>query len=278
MEKTQEQAPPQQTEALQVSALQTPANEERGRKRDWEDSTPASGSTQQPEAKRQRVDPPAEEEISEESLESPRRDRETSQQTPTSSFQQEQERQHGMEVSSSTQQRKRPPGIKATFMEIKAQNELSRVQLYDQFLKATLSKKQRLMVAYDFKEEKMILSHFKPKVQQPQIAVDYVKTNLEVLSKDIHPMEQIELHKQTGEMVYATLADKAMLAHELKESLKNTNTQLDLEKMSSSAKDNRIKTLEEIIVDLGHDPKDPKGVKALMKKKMMMILLPSENN
>jgi len=68
-------------------------------------------------------------------------------------------------------------------------------------------------------------------------------------------------------MVYATLADKAMLAHELKESLKNTNTQLDLEKMSSSAKDNRIKTLEEIIVDLGHDPKDPKGVKALMKKK-----------
>ena len=80
-------------------------------------------------------------------------------------------------------------------------------------------------------------------------------------------MDQIELHKQTGEMVYATLAGKAMLAHELKESLKNTNTQLDLEKMSSLAKDNRIKTLEEIIIDLGHDPKDPKGVRALMKKK-----------
>jgi len=37
--------------------------------------------------------------------------------------------------------------------------------------------------------------------------------------------------------------------------------------MSSSSKDNKIKTLEEIIVDLRHDPKDPKGVKALMKKK-----------
>ena len=80
-------------------------------------------------------------------------------------------------------------------------------------------------------------------------------------------MDQIKLHKQTGEMVYATLADKAMLAHEMKESLKNTNTQLDLERMSSSAKDNRIKTLDDIIVDLGHDPKNPKGVKALMKKK-----------
>jgi len=89
---------------------------------------------------------------------------------------------------------------------------------------------------------------------------------LEVLAKDIHPMDQIELHKQTGEMVYATLADKAMLAHELRV-IENTNTQLDLEKLSSSAKDNRIKTLEEIIVDLGHDPKGPKAVKALMKKK-----------
>jgi len=172
-----------------------------------------------------------------------------------------------MEVSSSTQQSKRPASIKASFKEIKAQNEILRVQLYDQFLKARPAQQERLMASYDIKEEKMILSHFKPKVQQPQTAADYVKTNLEVLAKDIHPMDQIELHKQTGEMVYATLADKATLAHELKESLKNTNTQLDLEKMSSPAKDNRIKTLEEIIVDLGHDPKDHKGVKALMKKK-----------
>ena len=54
-------------------------------------------------------------------------------------------------------------------------------------------------------------------------------------------------------MVYATLADKAMVAHQLKESLKNTNTQMDLERMSSLAKDNRIKKLEEIIMELGHD-------------------------
>ena len=123
------------------------------------------------------------------------------------------------------------------------------------------------MATYDIKEERMILSHFKPKVQQPQIAADYVKTNLQVMAKDIHPMDQIELHKQTSEMVYATLVDRATLVHELKESLKNTNNQLDLERMSSTAKDNIIKTLEEIIINLGHDPKDPKGVRALMKKK-----------
>lgn len=80
-------------------------------------------------------------------------------------------------------------------------------------------------------------------------------------------MDQIELHNQTCEMVYATLADKAMLTHQLKESLRNTSTQLDLERMSSLAKDNRTETLEKIIMELGHDPKDAKGIKALIRKK-----------
>lgn len=40
-----------------------------------------------------------------------------------------------------------------------------------------------------------------------------------------------------------------------------------MEKASSQAKDNRIKSLEEIIIELGHDPINPKGVQALIKKK-----------
>jgi len=68
-------------------------------------------------------------------------------------------------------------------------------------------------------------------------------------------------------MVYFTLADKAIFAHRLLNSLHNTSTQLELEKASSQAKDNRIKSLEEIIIELGHDPNDPKGVQALIKEK-----------
>lgn len=67
-------------------------------------------------------------------------------------------------------------------------------------------------------------------------------------------------------MVYSTLEDKATLAHKLQNSLENNSAQLELEKSSSLAKDNRIKSLEEIIIELGHDPKDAKGIKALMKK------------
>ena len=68
-------------------------------------------------------------------------------------------------------------------------------------------------------------------------------------------------------MVSSTLADKAMMAHKLQNSLDNTIAQLHLEKASSLAKDNRIKSLEEIIIGLGHDPKDVKGVEELIKKK-----------
>ena len=68
-------------------------------------------------------------------------------------------------------------------------------------------------------------------------------------------------------MVYSTLTDKAMLAHQLQSSLDNKIVQFHWEKASSLAKDNRNKTLEEIIMELGHDPQDDKGVKALIKKK-----------
>lgn len=89
------------------------------------------------------------------------------------------------------------------------------------------------MEPYDIQEGKMTLSHFKPIMQQPQSSSDYIRTNLEVFSKDIHPMDQIELHKKNGEMVYSTLADKTLMAHRLQNSLHNTTAQLELQKASS---------------------------------------------
>jgi len=85
-EQSQGKTPPLQTKAPQIPALQTPLNEERSKKRQSEETTPTGGSTEPPWAKTQRIDPQIEEEISEEVIESPRREREASQQTPTSSF------------------------------------------------------------------------------------------------------------------------------------------------------------------------------------------------
>ena len=78
-------------------------------------------------------------------------------------------------------------------------------------------------------------------------------------------MDKIELHKQTGEMVYASLADKTLDNYRLESSLNNTVAQLELERASSQAKDNRIRSLEDIIIEIGHDPKDIKGIQEILK-------------
>lgn len=182
-----------------------------------------------------------------------------------SSFQQEQERTTGGEVSSSSQQRGCELSIKQQFIDIMKRNEPIRIQLYNHLLKMAPTNQQRLMAAYDVQEGKMIMSHFMPTVMQPQSAADYIRTNLEVLAKDIHPMDQIELHKQTSEMVYASLADKTLVNYRLENSLNNTTAQLELERASSQEKDNRIKALEDIIIELEHDPKDVKAVQELLK-------------
>ena len=64
-----------------------------------------------------------------------------------------------------------------------------------------------------------------------------------MLARDIHLVDQIELHKQVGEMIYSTLTGKARAAHQLQISLNNISTQIQLEKASSQAKDIRIKSL-----------------------------------
>ena len=261
---SKEQGPSTQTKVPEILVLQTPLYEERAKKRDRQQETPTGGSTEQQGEKRQRLNPYSEEELPEGTTgqEAP-----SVLETSTSSLQQGQERQHGVEVTSTRQQSKQGSDIKKAFTKIKARNEPLRLQLYNQLLRMAPTNQQRLMAAYDIQDGKMTLSHFRPTMQQPPSAADYIRTNLEVLSKDIHPMDQIELHKQTGDMVYSTLANKALLAHRLQNSLHNTSAQLELEKASSLAKDNRIKSLEEIIMELGHDPKDPKGIQALIKKK-----------
>jgi len=68
-------------------------------------------------------------------------------------------------------------------------------------------------------------------------------------------------------MVYSTLTSKAIAAYQLQNSLHNTSAQLQLEKSSSQAKETRIKALEDLIIELGHDPKYVKPAEKLIKKK-----------
>lgn len=68
------------------------------------------------------------------------------------------------------------------------------------------------------------MSFLQPTVQQPKTTIDYKKTNFEVLARDVHPIDQIEFHKQAGDMIYSTLTEKEMVAFKLKDSLDNVTT------------------------------------------------------
>lgn len=120
-EQGQGKIPPAQTKAPKIPTLQIPLNEEKGRKRDREETTPVSGLAEQPVAKRQIINPLPEDEIIEETMESPRGERATSPQTSpvvetsTSSHRQYLERKHSVKVSSTRPSSKQASDVKRTF-------------------------------------------------------------------------------------------------------------------------------------------------------------------
>ena len=126
------------------------------------------------------------------------------------------ERQQSVEVSSFRAPTGQSQDIKEEYKEIKERNERLKVQSYAHYLKMAPTNQTRLMSAFDIKEGKMQMSFLKPTIQQPRSMADYLKIDFEVLAKDIHPIDQIQLHKQTGEMVYSTLTSKAIAVHQLR--------------------------------------------------------------
>ena len=98
-------------------------------------------------------------------------------------------KQQSIEISSFKTPVKDTGDIKKTFINIKARNDPLKIQVCNQYLKMALKNQERLMSTFDIQQGKMLMSHFKPKVQQPQTVVDYIRTNFEVLAKDIHPLD-----------------------------------------------------------------------------------------
>jgi hypothetical protein len=90
---------------------------------------------------------------------------------------------------------------------------------------------------------------------------------MEFNTRDVHATDQMDLHTQTGEMIFSTLANSPTSAAKLQVSLNNVQTQLKLEKISSFAKDNKIKSLEELVLKIGYDPSNVKATEEFLKKK-----------
>lgn len=51
-----------------------------------------------------------------------------------------------------------------------------------------------------------------PTIKTPKTTTNYKKVDFEVPVESIHPLDQIEFHKQSLEMLYSTMTTKAVSA------------------------------------------------------------------
>jgi len=101
----------------------------------------------------------------------------------------------------------------------------------------------------------------------PKTLADYKKTSFEFDARSVHPINQLEIHKQTCEMVSSTLTNPSINLFKMQVSLSNSQSQLNMERISLQSKDTKIKSLEDLIVKIGYDPSDLKEYEEIIKKK-----------
>ena len=96
------------------------------------------------------------------------------------------------------------------YKEIKLINEILKNSTYNQFWKHTSSSQSRLLLVFDTEHGKIQMAFLEAQILQPKSVADYKSTTFEFNTKDIHPIDQMEMHKQTGEMISTTLTNIAM--------------------------------------------------------------------
>jgi hypothetical protein len=157
------------------------------------------------------------------------------------------------------------------YKQIKQRNELLNNNTYAQFWKQTSTSQHRLLSSFDIEKGRMQMAFLQAQVPHPKTVVDYKKTSFEFDVKEVHPVDQMDMHRKTGEMIFSTLTNTSLTASKLQVSLNNIQSQLKLEKISSLAKDNKIKSLEELVLKIGYDPSNVKAAEELLKKKNVDI-------
>ena len=159
------------------------------------------------------------------------------------------------------------PNILSKFKEIKKKNELLKATIYSQFWKLIASSQHTLISAFDTEKGKMQITCLQALVPFPNTPADYKNSIFSFDVNQIHPIDQMDMHKQTGEMLYSILTNTAMTTSRLQASVSNIQSQLKLEKISSLAKDTNIKSPEDLVIKLGYDPSDVKVAEEIVRRK-----------
>jgi hypothetical protein len=158
-------------------------------------------------------------------------------------------------------------GIFEKYDLIKKRNQTLTNNAYAHFQKQSATAQHRLLSTFDTEKGRMHMAYLHAQVPDPKVISNYKRVTIEFQAKDVHPADQMDLHKQTGEMVFHTLSHTTASASKYRVALRNAQTQLKMEKISSFAKDNKIKTLEELVLKIGYDPANVKAAEEMIKNK-----------
>jgi hypothetical protein len=91
------------------------------------------------------------------------------------------------------------------YKQIKQRNELLNNNTYAQFWKQTSTAQHRLLSSFDIERGRMQMAFLQAQVPHPKTVADYKKTSFEFDVKDVHPVDQMDMHRKTGEMIFSTL-------------------------------------------------------------------------
>jgi hypothetical protein len=107
---------------------------------------------------------------------------------------------------------------------IKKMNQTLTSNTYTQFWKQTSTAQHRLLSAFDTEKGRMHMAFLQAQVPDPKVITDYKRVTFEFQTNDVHPADQMDLHRQTGEMVFSMLAHASITTSRLQVSLNNVQT------------------------------------------------------
>lgn len=119
--------------------------------------------------------------------------------------------------------------IFSTFLEIKQNNGCLKSQVYSHFWKQTSTSQHRLLSTFNSERGRMQMAFLQAQILFPISTTDYKKTIFSFDVNQIHPIDQMDLHRQLGEMLFSTMTTTTMSLSKLRTGLSNAQSQLKIE-------------------------------------------------
>jgi hypothetical protein len=83
---------------------------------------------------------------------------------------------------------------------------------YAQFWKQMSTTQHILLSAFDIEKGRMHMAFLQAQVPHPKEITDYKRATMEFNTRDVHRADQMDLHRQTREMIFSTLANSSTSA------------------------------------------------------------------